>query len=385
MVVFEKGITLRQKLGEYDKESLKEYGTTLGLSGLSSLKKADLIDKVAQKLLDPEVLFDRMAILTDEEIALMKKGVDGIYQLQDEDWDDADMLNELDLVIISKGEMLTVADMYEAYQSFDADQFEEYREKASWVRKCLFFAEELYVFTPNDVMLDLVNCKVGLHLKQEELADIIKRYPKDECNSIPFNKFFLNKLYMEKERIPELDQLQRVQTEKDFYFPSESEIVEFYNTGALISEKAYQNLQKYIQNEFEMEEQKASELMVQLWQKESMGSDLHDATRWFWSQVPLKNEKQKQKIAELFMHIADSTRTRVNRGYKPIELLTQGGFLGDMSVNGAGSLNPVNIPPMEGIKGGKNGTVYAEKKIYPNAPCPCGSGKKYKKCCGLNS
>ena len=23
-----------------------------------------------------------------------------------------------------------------------------------------------------------------------------------------------------------------------------------------------------------------------------------------------------------------------------------------------------------------------EKKIYPNDPCPCGSGKKYKQCCG---
>ena len=23
-----------------------------------------------------------------------------------------------------------------------------------------------------------------------------------------------------------------------------------------------------------------------------------------------------------------------------------------------------------------------EKKIYPNDPCPCGSCKKYKKCCG---
>lgn len=23
-------------------------------------------------------------------------------------------------------------------------------------------------------------------------------------------------------------------------------------------------------------------------------------------------------------------------------------------------------------------------KIYPNDPCPCGSGKKYKKCCGRN-
>jgi SWIM/SEC-C metal-binding protein len=27
-------------------------------------------------------------------------------------------------------------------------------------------------------------------------------------------------------------------------------------------------------------------------------------------------------------------------------------------------------------------TVIAEKKVGRNEPCPCGSGKKYKKCCG---
>ena len=27
-------------------------------------------------------------------------------------------------------------------------------------------------------------------------------------------------------------------------------------------------------------------------------------------------------------------------------------------------------------------TIVKEPKIYPNDPCPCGSGKKYKKCCG---
>ena len=31
-----------------------------------------------------------------------------------------------------------------------------------------------------------------------------------------------------------------------------------------------------------------------------------------------------------------------------------------------------------------SGTVRKEKKIFPNDPCPCGSGKKYKKCCGRN-
>ena len=32
-----------------------------------------------------------------------------------------------------------------------------------------------------------------------------------------------------------------------------------------------------------------------------------------------------------------------------------------------------------------SGTVRNTHKIYPNDPCPCGSGKKYKYCCGKNA
>ena len=32
----------------------------------------------------------------------------------------------------------------------------------------------------------------------------------------------------------------------------------------------------------------------------------------------------------------------------------------------------------------ESGTIRKAAKIYPNDPCPCGSGKKYKKCCGRN-
>ena len=32
-----------------------------------------------------------------------------------------------------------------------------------------------------------------------------------------------------------------------------------------------------------------------------------------------------------------------------------------------------------------SGTIVKEAKVYPNDPCPCGSGKKYKKCCGKNA
>ena len=36
-------------------------------------------------------------------------------------------------------------------------------------------------------------------------------------------------------------------------------------------------------------------------------------------------------------------------------------------------------------KGQKSSKTYVrEEKIGRNDPCPCGSGKKYKKCCGAN-
>ena len=43
MVVFDKSITLFEKMREYDKESLKSYGYELGLTRLSQLRKDDLV------------------------------------------------------------------------------------------------------------------------------------------------------------------------------------------------------------------------------------------------------------------------------------------------------------------------------------------------------
>ena len=40
--------------------------------------------------------------------------------------------------------------------------------------------------------------------------------------------------------------------------------------------------------------------------------------------------------------------------------------------------------PAEEVAPGKPKPVKVGQKIGRNAPCPCGSGKKYKKCCGAN-
>lgn len=43
---------------------------------------------------------------------------------------------------------------------------------------------------------------------------------------------------------------------------------------------------------------------------------------------------------------------------------------------------PADVRKSLYLKQKKSGTIVKEKKIGRNDPCPCGSGKKYKQCCG---
>ena len=44
-----------------------------------------------------------------------------------------------------------------------------------------------------------------------------------------------------------------------------------------------------------------------------------------------------------------------------------------------------NIKTNDGKEGVKSKPKKADKKVGRNDPCPCGSGKKYKKCCGQDA
>ena len=105
--------------------------------------------------------------------------------------------------------------------------------------------------------------------------------------------------------------------------------------------------------------------------------------------IEFHGEKQMGELVGLLMDAHNNTRMIENRGHKPIEL-SGSDFSGGMPTIVSGSskaaemlresvpyLNKMGIPvDLDGNE------VKVEKKIYPNDPCPCGSGKKYKKCCG---
>ena len=123
-----------------------------------------------------------------------------------------------------------------------------------------------------------------------------------------------------------------------------------------------------------------------------------------------KSEGQAARFANLIMELNNNTRKYLMKGHTPLEmrayappakpgertkilpmssdaakLLEEGrkqlqimGF--DVETNETGT-----VIPMMSFNNGVSGDMKSgSRKIYPNDPCPCGSGKKFKKCCGRN-
>lgn len=68
---------LQEALERFSKEGLLDYAYELGFTGVSKLRKAELAEKIAAQILDPEELFYRMAILDNQSIAIFEKALKG--------------------------------------------------------------------------------------------------------------------------------------------------------------------------------------------------------------------------------------------------------------------------------------------------------------------
>jgi hypothetical protein len=112
------------------------------------------------------------------------------------------------------------------------------------------------------------------------------------------------------------------------------------------------------------------------------------------------------QILKHAMNIANSTRRWINNGHTPNELgkikssskkgltIVPGSShaaemleqsredLARMGINIDLDSNAAEVPRMVFGSGLQGDMQVSSRKIYPNDPCPCGSGKKYKKCCG---
>lgn len=415
---------LREYLTEFTKEELLDQARSFALRKCSGLRKAELIDKIVMNFCSEEMVRSRLACLTKEQMDLYRKACSSPTVVSVNEIIDAMQLHRYWLGYFEDptDNFCVFEDVAEAFHQIDDEAFRVDNYKKGWLTKCIHFFITYYGIAPIEVVYNIFKQKIKCSI--DEMIEMFGEIPMDIFESAIFSMDMLgmsdwpknSPLYSEKGllvHIPlftddELGYLLKQQMNKDFYIPSVKSLDEIYRAGYEASSLAYKKLETFLMQNIGLPYKHAVSWCLQIWANSYEGDSPTDViNRMTEAKINFNSKKDMEDFIGLLMNAHNSTRLKENRGHRPEEL-SRNIFAGGMPTvvpassnaaallkDAAPQLQAMGIPiDLNGsadtihtsvFPNGLNGEMLrAEKKIYPNDPCFCGSGKKYKKCCGKN-
>lgn len=242
-----------------------------------------------------------------------------------------------------------------------------------------------------NLLLDYVRALTNLYgvVHQEKVMEIynMQNEPKSNVTDIESliksNKDILRKNFVEVEGRyfahealfvieGELDQLLQYQVGKPYYVPEKEVLLcykddEYYEETAR-TKKMYNFLEKYVHADNVNSVEDIFYEVLGDCQMEIQPIDIIQDLEHIGVKFPTK--KELIEALNLITDFYNNTRLWANNGFTPAELLEfEKPYLKPLSSNEYDK-NSLNQPFNHSVK-----------KVGRNDPCPCGSGKKYKKCC----
>jgi hypothetical protein len=216
------------------------------------------------------------------------------------------------------------------------------------------------------------------NLQNEEKIDVtvLNDIMNDPPEDLDKNFVEINGDYFVHEAIMEFDEFNEQiisRHGKPFYIPARDELLKYKEDSYFEVTKQYRALLRYVSiHFFDGDELKAEMLCEEVQGICQFNFSLQEIFEVFNTRgVVFESEKQVNEVVKLIMELANNTRLWENNGYTPKELLNKHEKM---------YLRPLPDKPFESKKADIL-DFNTGKKVGRNDPCPCGSGKKYKKCC----
>ena len=412
---------LREYLTKYTKEELLDQARSFEIKKCSGLRKADLINRIVDTFCAEEMLRSRLACLTKEQMDLFRKACISPTAVSVNEVVDAMQLCRYWIGYFEDptDRFCVFEDVAFAFSKIDDKAFQLKQCRKGWLVKCIHFFIQYYGIAPIEVIYEMYRQKVKDSI--DEMIGMLWEMPVDIVESCLFTMDKLgmegwpkeNPLYSEKGIFvhlqlfedAEFDYLLRQQMDKDFYIPSAQQIDEICRIGYEASSSAYKKLESFFTKKLKFSYEQAVTWCLQVWANSYEGESPSKIINKMTEANIEFEEKMINELLELLVAAHNNTRMKENRGYKPSEMVRKKSVdkmptIVPASSNAAAILKDA-APQLEAMgvpvdlngntdviqttmfPSGLNGEpIRVEKKIYPNDPCPCGSGKKYKKCCG---
>lgn len=412
---------LREYLTEYTKEELLDQARSFEIRKCSGLRKADLIDRIVDNFCTEEMLRSRLACLTKEQMDLFRKACISPTAVSVNEVVDAMQLYRYWIGYFEEptDRFCVFEDVAVAFSKVDDESFRRKQCRKGWMVKCIHFFIQYYGIAPIEVIYEMYRQKVKCSI--DEMIEMLWEMPVDIVESCLFTMDRLgmkgwpkeDPLYSEKGIFvhlqlfenEEFGYLLRQQMDKDFYIPSAQQIDEICRIGYEASSSEYKKLESFFIKKLRLPYEQAVTWCLQVWANSYEGESPSKIINKMTEANIEFEEKMINELLELLVVAHNNTRMKENRGYKPSEMARK------MPVDKMPTIVPASskavailkdaTPQLQamGVPVDLNGNtdviqttmfprglneepIRVEKKIYPNDPCPCGSGKKYKKCCG---
>jgi hypothetical protein len=237
------------------------------------------------------------------------------------------------------------------------DKYKKSESEMNEVEKYLVAAVNLYGTIHKDKFIDIYNHyhkdnKI-MNLDTEYLLadetpismDILK------ANFIEqYDDYFVNDALINYEDTVEYLKMKK---NKPYYIPNKTEFIKYLDSYYFEKDKHYYELLNFVKKEIvKGDKEYAKEILDDIQIGCSMSNKFSTIMNEFQRRgIIFDSEDQVRKLSELVIKFYNNTRMWENNGHTPNEIRR---------------LSNLNKP---------------KKKVGRNDPCPCGSGKKYKKCC----
>lgn len=339
----------------YDKNSIMEIAKRHGMSGLAKLKKEELAERTTSYILKKEVMRRYFLCVRDSEMKLFEQVAEGNSEAVSSDIEEMDFLYAGGyLTSGADAQFMAAEEVIKAYQEFNTPEFQEERSRISTIGDYLCAANSLYAVTPPSVLLETFNKYEAKKLTLEELLHAYECLQPYRCLVAYIDGSFVDAALAEQKSYGDL---LRMQKKVPYYIPTQQEIRFMADNEGFLMTPELDQLRKFLKEEMNVADDMIPYILRQIQAEISLGGQLQEIMNSMEaSGIVFDEAEHMERFASIITDVWNHTRMVLNRGHKPYEMVMKG---------------------LEEVSTQRK----VAQKVYPNDSCPCGSGKKFKKCC----
>lgn len=230
----------------------------------------------------------------------------------------------------------------------------------------------LYGLVHKNMVAEIHNSQNKEQVSISEVEKVLSHPPKqlEDAFIYPHDEYFVHQAIVENEGV---DSVLNKKGDKPHYVPNKNELLKYIDGSYFEKPKQYIALLNYVKKYFfKSDEQKAEWLCEDIQGMCQFGVSMKAIMESFNDKdIVFDNMNQINEVMQLVMDLSNNVRIWENNGHTPNEIFEK---------SEQPHLNPLPSKPFD-FEGTNVIDMTTRKKIGRNDPCPCGSGKKFKKCC----